>query len=358
MHKLARATFGVILSERSTMEDYFFVNPVQSSEASQAFSSPTALNQQYALQEELRRRGLKNLKFIKGLKGGFTSQVYEAELEGIRVVVKHTEDLIPANQTELFISRQGHNTDIHILKLLQDTRIRVPEILHHFPDITTTVMEDLRTSDFTLLAGLMQQGRAPYSGYSIGRMLAELNIQARQWTGFKVNLSAHQNAYEKGLELMVMHPNSNKYFKEMEEVFVSNNNYIAWVDAHPKNIFIDKRGGVAFIDFGNSSFSDQRFVLPNFLAHIIVYSLAGFYAVEDAVLFMQECVQGYKDLETVDEYIFCRYFGMEVLHRASGKWLDGINSPDQKLRSFGLGLNIFDKQVSNIDSLIELIIRS
>jgi hypothetical protein len=45
---------------------------------------------------------------------------------------------------------------------------------------------------------------------------------------------------------------------------------------------------------------------------------------------------------------------MEVLHRANGKWIDGVETTKQKIRLYEFGLKVFDYKVENIDSLIEL----
>ena len=75
---------------------------------------------------------------------------------------------------------------------------------------------------------------------------------------------------------------------------------------------------VCFIDFGRSIWADQRYMLPNFLAHIVIYGLAGYIKPNLAKQYLLDCVYAYKKLEPVEESLFCRYLAMEVLHRSMG----------------------------------------
>lgn len=332
------------------------VNPVNSSTKKQTFDEPK-LHKSDLLSIALKKKGLE-ITLGQSLKGGFVSQIYEAELNdnGEKVVVKHTEDLIPFDPTEIFIGKEGHNTDTYVLKLLQDSKkVRVPKIKHHFSDITTTIMEDLRESGFELLSDLIANGVLPKIGSEIGLALAHLNNEAKNWTKFETNLSAYQNAYERGLELRLSYPNTQKEYLELEMEFTTNNTNWSWLDGHPKNIFVNKSGELAFIDFGNSSFCDQRFVLPNFLAHIVIFSLTGYYSLEQTIAFVKQCINSYKSVEEIDEPIFCKYLGMEVLHRTNGKWLSGVDTMDQKIALHKFGLTIFDNNIDNIKSLLELL---
>ena len=332
---------------------HVYVNPVVCSTELRQFPVPE-LNEPEKLKEALRERDL-DVKLGKLLKGGFVSQVYEAELNGGKVVIKHTENCIPFDPTEIFISKEGHNTDTYVLKLLQKSeKVRVPKVLHHFPEITTTIMEDLTESGFTLMSDRIIQDRVlPDSAETIGKSLAYLIQKSRGWQAFSTNLSAHQNIYERGLELRLSYPNTQKQYLALEREFTENNQYWAWLDGHPKNIFVDKFGNVAFIDFGSSSFADQRFVLPNFLAHIVIYSLAGCFSVEEAKKYISTCFEEYNRIEPIDEQLFCQYLAMEVFHRANGKWLGGIESLEQKIALHRFGLTVFDKHIFELGSLLE-----
>ena len=49
---------------------------------------------------------------------------------------------------------------------------------------------------------------------------------------------------------------------------------------------------------------------------------------------------------------------MEVLHRANGKWINGIDTAKQKVRLYHFGLNIFDESVNTIEDLSMLLLFS
>ena len=128
-----------------------FVNPVVSSAHKKSYA-PYLYNTPQQLEAKLHSLGIR-LQLGNALKGGFaSSQVYESMFEGKPVVIKHTEDLIPFDPTEIFSSKRGHNVDTKILTMLSGSKtIRVPNVYKHVPRITTTIKEDLRSSHYELL---------------------------------------------------------------------------------------------------------------------------------------------------------------------------------------------------------------
>lgn len=306
------------------------------------------------LQQELQKLGLK-IVLGEVLKGGFFAQVYAAQLEGIPVVVKHVGSLTPFDPTEFYIPDTQFLTDVEVLSLLQKSKnIRVPRILHSFPKIRTVVLEDMRESGFTLMSDqILSKELSIVSAKNIGVATARLIQESREWREFITNESAEQNIYERGLELRLLYPNSQTQYLTLEKEFTKNNAYFCWPDGHPKNAFVNKEGEVAFIDFGRSSWADQRFMLPNFLAHIAVFSLSGYIQKDLAREYILAAVKSYSDLEKIDEKIFCQYFALEVVHRAAGKWMSGINSKEQKLALYDFGLTVFDEKIETINDLIE-----
>ena len=46
---------------------------------------------------------------------------------------------------------------------------------------------------------------------------------------------------------------------------------------------------------------------------------------------------------------------MEVLHRANGKWIQGVETKEQKLSLYKLGLTVFDEKINTINQLINLL---
>ena len=303
----------------------------------------------------LRQKGL-NITLGEVLKGGTVSQVYEAKLDNKSVVVKHTEDLKPFDPTEFAINKEGHNVDTKILELLKDSKVKVPKVKYHFRDITTTIMEDLRIEGFELLINqILNKKLLLVSAKNVGGALASLSKEMKKFKKFTTNESTEQSIYERGLELRLVYPNSQEQYLELESTFISQNKHCVWPDGHPKNIFVTKEGNVAFIDFGRSIWGDQSFVLPNFLAHIVIYSLAGFIASDTVKQYIKDCIRSYKKYEMVDEDLLCRYLAMEVIHRMAGKWLQGVESKEQKTALYNFGLTVFDKKITRILDLLSLL---
>lgn len=335
-----------------------YVHPVSSSLKKVIFPKPS-LHTKELLLNVLQKKEL-NITLGKTLKGGTVSQVYEAELDNKKAIVKHTEDLYPFDPTEIFISKKGHNQDTKILKILSKSKnIRVPKILYFFPEITTTVMEDLREKGLSLLSDIILSKKLPLnSAEKIGRSLANLAVESRNWKIFTTNESAHQSIYERGLELRLAYPNTQEQYLYLEKEFIENKRYLMWPDGHPKNMFVNNSGEVIFIDFGRSVWADQRYMLPNFLSHIAIYSLVGYYSQREAINFIDNTIRSYKTIDNINEAIFCQYFGMEILHRATGKWLSGISKTDNKVKLFRFGLMIFDNKILSIGHLLDLFKRN
>ncbi|PIY68793.1 hypothetical protein COY90_04035 [Candidatus Roizmanbacteria bacterium CG_4_10_14_0_8_um_filter_39_9] len=338
------------------MNKNIFLQSVKPTHTLPKFPEKTSLGMQENLEKELQKRGL-SIAIKNKLKGGVFSQVYDAIIDGKSVVVKHTENVVPFDPTEFFISKKAHLVDTKILKLLKKSKhIKVPHVFYYYPDITTTIMEDVRNSGFQLLNNFIVEKNLPLSSAkSIGKSLALLAKESRLWKPFATNESANQSIYERGLELRLAYPNDQKQYLFLEKEFVQHNDYWVWPDGHPKNMFVNSRGDVTFIDFGRSHWGDQRYMLPNFLAHIVIYSLAGYIKPQQAQEYLQDCINAYKQIEPIGEFIFCQYLAMEVLHRANGKWIQGVETIEQKLNLHRFALHIFDSNIVSIPQLIRTI---
>jgi len=311
-------------------------------------------NKEDELITALENKRLSKIKINETLKGGTVSQVYGAELNNKRCVIKHTEDVRPFDPTEIFIAKNGHNVDTRVLQLLKKSSVRVPKVFHFFPGITTTVMEDMREGSYELLSNQILDKRLTInSAHSVGIKLAELAQISRDWSRFETNETAQESIYERGLELRLLYPNTQEQYLKLEKEHCENDQYWTWPDGHPKNIFVNKNGEVAFIDFGRSYWGDQRYMLPNFLSHIAIYSLIGYINRQDAVAYMKESLKTYQLLESVNPSLFCQYFGMEILHRAFGKWIQGVTTTKQKISLTSFGLTIFDKKISKLEGLFD-----
>ena len=338
------------------MSKQTFVLPISKGSQKRSYPASSTLSNKDQLQTALKKIGVDAM--LEGtLKGGFISQIYEARINNKLVVVKHTENVTPFDPTELFINRKGHNIDTKVLKLLSKSKtIRVPHVYYFFPKITTTIMEDLLPEGFQLLSSLLVKKELPAnSASSIGTMLANLARESKNWKQFSTNESAQESIYERGLELRLAYPNSQSQYLSLEKQFTENATNWVWPDGHPKNMFVKPNGEVAFIDFGRSHWGDQQYMLPNFLAHIVIYSIAGYLNKEQTKTYIINCVSAYKKLEPVNEKLFCEYLAMEVLHRGNGKWIEGINKRKQKIKLLNFGLTIFDDNIYSIEKLLQLL---
>ena len=217
-------------------------------------------------------------------------------------------------------------------------------------------MEDVNKRGYQLMSDQLIKGKLlKTSAEKIAISLAELAKEARRWEKFKTNESAEQSIYERGLELRLAYPNTQEEYLFLENQYISNNQFWLWPDGHPKNIFINESGEVLFIDFGRSHWADQRYMLPNFLAHIIIYSLTGFYSKMEAVSYIERCITTFRSFEEIDQKLFCQFLAMEVLHRAYGKWISGVTKSEQKLRLLTFSLKVFDEKIDRLEKLFVLL---
>lgn len=321
------------------------------------YPKQTPLLDRMNLQKELQKKGLK-IELKENLKGGFISQVYSADLEGRPVVVKHTEGAFPFDPTELYLDKKSHRVDTQVLKNLQKSlKLKVPRLLYDFPEITTSIMENLYSEGFSLMQDDIFKNRfSVKAAEGVSRSLAYLTIESRKWKEFpEIVQNAQMSIYERGLELRLAYPNSQKEYLALEKIYLENNNYFSWPDCHPKNVFVNKDGDVAFIDFGYSQWADQRFMLPSHLAHIVIYCLAGYIEKDLAKEYILRCIDTSKQIVPVDEEIFCQYLAMEVFHRANGKWVEGVETKEQKLSLLKFGMTVFDDKVNSITKLTSLL---
>jgi len=193
----------------------------------------------------------------------------------------------------------------------------------------------------------------------VGSAMAHLAIESRKWKEFDTDQSAHQNIYDRGLELRMAYPNSQAEYLALENRFTSDvNKRWIWVDGTPKNVLLNPNFQPAFIDFGLSCFADQQHTLPGFLSHLAVYLLSGILDRSMVLTYLGKAVDGYDSVDYLDEEAFCEYFGMEVLHRSMGKRVPGIDKASQKIALLEFGLRVFDDNISTVGALIRLLATS
>lgn len=338
-----------------------YIHQIKQKTTRPSYRKSTGFENKKKFQKELSRRGLRIILMDK-LNGGVDSQIYAANLDGKNVVVKHTEDRgesvynPPFTPIDFFVDRENHNLDTYILQKLKNTEIKVPNVIHHFPDITTTVMEDLRESGFRLMSDLILSGRLPEeSAKHIAEQLVALTSVSKSWKKFTCYKTPEAQIFERGLELRLLYPNTQKGYLDLQKEFVSRQEHWMWPDGHPKNMFIDDNSNVAFIDFGGSFWGDQRFMLPNFLGQFIVLCNSGIYDKSKSLNYIGLMVRTYKTLEDIDERLVCKYTGMEILHRSFGKWIDSVNTVNLKVRNIKIGLSIFDSKIVTVSNLLSLL---
>ena len=307
-------------------------------------------------------------KLGKSLSGGTVASVFEGTIDKQKVVVKHTENTEPQLPVDYLIMNEAHDAEVRVLKrLATEQHIRVPQIIDDMSKITTLIMEDTRTDGFANLSELiLKKNLNMKSAKHIGTALAHLTQTSREWEEFKTNESAQLSFYERSLEMLLTYPNELKRYKELELQFTQYEpekedqqgkpRYFVWPDSHPKNILINKNGEATFIDFGRCHWGDQNYMLPNFLAHMVLYGLTKYITKSKMVKYVETCIKAYKDVEPIEnEELFGQYLAMELLHRANGRFIEGITKKEHKISIQSLGLAIFDGKIKSIKKLVQLI---
>jgi hypothetical protein len=342
------------------MNNKIHPHPLSFSDKKKIYPDLSPFKDKDKLESELRNRGL-NINLGNLLVGGVMSQVYEAKLDGSHVVVKHTEDRgeglfsPPFSPYDFFLSRESGNMDTLILKKLAKSAIKVPHVLNFFPDIFTTILSDLRDENFVLMMSqIINKNFDSNSAENLGKNLALLNQEMKKWEPFETVESAEQQIYQRGMELRLFYMNTQEHYKELEAHYCKKGQYI-WTDGHPKNILTDPDGQVAFIDFGRTHLGDKDYVLPNFLAHITIYGLAGYIKKRQTLEYFDTAFAAYSKIEGINEELFCKYLGMEILHRSSGKWISGIDTRAKKLRNIEFGMTIFDTGIKTPNQILKLL---
>ena len=309
-----------------------------------------------------------SFKLRSSLSKGAKVRVFEGTLDKKKVVVKHTENREPRLPVDYLIMSDAHSAEVRVLKrLATEQHIRVPQLIDNLSKITTLVMEDARVDGFTNLSQLILKKKINMkSAKHIGVALAHLAQTSREWEEFKTNESAQLSFYERSLEMLIAYPNNLKRYKELEMQFTQYEQekeaqakkarYFVWPDSHPENMLVDKSGAVTFINFGRCHWGDQSYMLPNFLAHMVVYGLIKYITKSKLIKYMEACIKAYKEVEPIEnEKLFAQYLAMELLHRANGRSIEGIAKKEHKISIQSLGLTIFDSKITSIKKLIQLI---
>src|SRR3989344_6573897 len=134
------------------------------------------------LERRLKGRKL-NISIGKKLHKDSLSDLYEGTLDRTKVLVKHTENVVPQTPIEFLIMSDGFDTDITVLKLLDVIEeIKVPKIIHNAQKFATVVLEDVRTEGYSSLAEQISQKKlSMQSAVPIGKSLAHLAAISQKW---------------------------------------------------------------------------------------------------------------------------------------------------------------------------------
>lgn len=314
---------------------------------------------------ERRLKGKKlNVSIGKQIHTDAMSHVYAATLDTKKVLIKHTENVVPNTPIEFLIMSDAHDTDVKVLRRFEnESEIRTPKIIHDFQKFTTIIMEDVREHGYMNLSELILKKKLPMvSAAQIGKALGHFAKITQEWEEFKTSESAHLRYYENSLEMLIAFPNDIEHYRFLEDQFTQyaedredqekRDRYFVWSDSSPNNMFVNKKGEVVFSNFSRTFWGDQQHMLAVFIAHIIMYSLLGKAPRVQAANYIKTCIKAYKEITEIrDEYVFSQYVGMEILHRSFGKGIE-VTAQKEKLQLQRLGLTIVEEKAKTITTLL------
>ena len=314
---------------------------------------------------ERRLKGKKlNITIGKQVHKDNMSNIYEATLDKAKVLVKHTENVVPETPIEFLIMSDAHDTEVRVLNRFEsEEHIKAPKIIHNFPKYTTVITEDVRSQGYASLSEQILNKKLPSAtATQIGKSLAHFVKVSQAWEEFKTNESAHLIFYEHSLEMLVAFPEAIEHYRFLEDQFTQyaeekedqekRDRHFVWAESSPNNMFVNKKGEVVFSNFSRGFWGDNQFMLAVFIANIMVYSLLGNILRAKAIDYIKTCIKAYKDVTAIrDEYVFSQYVGLEILHRSYGKGMN-VLSQKEKLLLQKLGLTIIEEKAKTITSLL------
>lgn len=291
----------------------------------------------------------KSLQLRSTLSGGVISTVADGvytnrKNERINVAVKHTkENLLRGpkfshiEQQGIFAhARQSHILDAEILSKLQShSSIKVPSLVYVNTDHYVTIMDNFYTHGCNLLENSLIDHRSlPLKTYfNIGRMLADV-VTTFPRLSLQTPCAEDQlfQLEHRTEEMRIsLYDNRMDFYNELFDSLRHDHQGLIWTDGHPKNIAVNMKGDVIFFDFGRSIVCDVDYVLPNFLAHIILVCITGCIPFPRMKVIFAKVMNAYvtRITETnnnyypFDEKKFIYYIMTELVHR--GKTMRYIN---------------------------------
>lgn len=270
------------------------------------------------------------------LYGGYTSQVYGAELHGEPVVIKHTlprESFYPVYRR---LEDTRARTEVEVLQRLEPLfPHQVPKILQFFPDKSVIVMSDVSLNTQLGLPYFLSGKANPEHAQALGLFLAQLKQATAGWEPFETVEQPFEQIWTRGLEVELASP---EWGEQLRNYYLGTEPRFVWVDGHPKNIFFANEAPlIKAIDFDCSHFADPDYMLPNFLGQIPVFTAMGHISLEQGVKFAREIISAYDAIESIStdtERKMVFYAGAQTIQRQDGKWLFDVcgGNDDQSLK--------------------------
>jgi hypothetical protein len=93
-------------------------------------------------------------------------------------------------------------------------------------------------------------------------------------------------------------------------------------DTHLKNMAQTDQGQVMHFDFGRTIPGSPMYPVPNTAAHLALAVIGESLELKSGIKALEALLHGVAEVFTQDEELFALFAVAELLHRASGRWLD------------------------------------
>jgi hypothetical protein len=308
------------------------------------------------------------------LSGGVVSIVaqgtyVDASGTSFDVAIKHSREQIETGDNFSVLEKEGmlahaydsYDVDVAVLELFQNSsEVIVPKILLNVADKKILVMENFNSAGFTLLqntlvSGDIRLGCAENLGTSLALLQKKLDIE-HTIVPVEHRLTQFLERFD---ELRITLYNGRmSIFNRIMTRFMHKETF-TYTDGHPKNMAVNDKGEVMFFDFGRSIKCDSAFVLPNFLAHILLVTLSGCVSLAEGLEFFEKTKSSFEKIAPVDEIIFVEYLTAEIIHRGLAlRWLDdaiaSTHGSALKNATMHLGDLVFADKSLNVAQFLEV----
>lgn len=305
----------------------------------------------------------RHLNGLERLSGGYTSNVFQGELDGQVVIVKQARGREIFYPTYSISTETRMATEVEALRRLSPVFPgEVPEILEYYPENNIAVMTDVGGEAVLGFPYLMSGRAETRHGAAYGDFLARLKQATADWKPFQTVESAIDQIRIRGQEVEAASP---QWGQQLRNYYLGQEKFL-WVDGHPKNVFFGEEFPlIRSIDWDCSHFADPDYMLPNFFGQMPVYTIFGHVSAEEGLRFIEEMIRAYVKLDPVSPEVeakMCFYAGCQTIQRQDGKWLfDACGGNDdlslrRKAQLFYFGRKVL-ASVSTFDQYLELLRR-